>query len=923
MEHLKSNELKGFFRCRKFRENRICLSGGKANEARHRKNIILKRLISKCLREQHPVDGRIGERILEELKEAYQELPYPTEKTRELQAEAAQKRVMRYLQSESRTPEFAPEKTVPVPGMDGVGIDVSPDFIFRGEKLFETEIPGSKPKKKVQVMMPYVEAVKIRDCAPDVTVSGKKQDASVKTCLELYAMLLYARDIAGSEACGRIGASYYYLKRADDSKEVFEEDFFAPKGRNVVSLWEIADDHSYDQYFQPQIQEFLDGEERIPCSKDSCRYCPLLCSCSFAQPVSRLEEKGEKVASLQNISLTPPQAAAIAFRKGTARINAGAGTGKTLVTALRVAQLLKEGVKPSEICMLTFTDTGAGQMRERVRQYADEICGCPVNVDALVSTTFNSFGYQLVRRNYGRLGYEAPPRLASEIEKSMVIQELLDSRPVEGLDYNNFSLDFPHAKGAFSVVKEAFAVMKENRVTVGDGLTLKSLMHGWEPFVAGLAAWDKVALLYGAYQEELFSRCLIEYADQELLVFRILEDDPGLLSKLGFRHIMVDEFQDTNEVQFLLLEKLTASPSVESFMVVGDDSQAIFGFRGSTPEFIIDFYRNLKKDGTDFYLLDNQRSTPEIVGFANAVNRLNKHRVEKDLVAVRPSGVPVEAFQFWGKEEELQFIIGQILQYYHTGESLEQVAFLAATNAELDAMAEALEAAGIPYAKRNPEQYLSNPRVKAAVSLARFFRDTDDEQSAFEFLNCQSGNTLLSRGAEKVQMDVRTLCVTAELMEDYPDKADETFSSLLESLDEGHVDEIYSAFLKEVYEHAGPYQERITYILQYETFGAKATKKKEGDYPGISLVTAHSAKGLEWPYVFVSLSKFYKKDMTDEEIEERRRLLFVSATRARDRLVVTGQTVACGTKTSAVFNPFLEECFGILDKPFTESFQAI
>lgn len=163
----------------------------------------------------------------------------------------------------------------------------------------------------------------------------------------------------------------------------------------------------------------------------------------------------------------------------------------------------------------------------------------------------------------------------------------------------------------------------------------------------------------GEYDDCLHKSNLIEYADQELLIFELLKKNPFYFEDYGFEHIIVDEFQDTSQLQFEILKNIiNSSLEFKSFLVVGDDSQSIFGFRGSDPRFIIEFEKKLGEDVQDFYLLENHRSTENIINFANKINSLNQNRVVKDLIPTREKGEPVvvEAFEKKDKKRKEDFI---------------------------------------------------------------------------------------------------------------------------------------------------------------------------------------------------------------------------------------------------------------------------
>ena len=416
---------------------------------------------------------------------------------------------------------------------------------------------------------------------------------------------------------------------------------------------------------------------------------------------------------------------------------------------------------------------------------------------------------------------------------------------------------------------------------------------------------------------------MIEFQDQELLIFDLLNKNPFYFEDYGVQHLIIDEFQDTSELQFEIVKNIiNSSLDFQSLLVVGDDSQSIFGFRGSDPQFIVEFESKLGEKVTDFFLLENHRSTKRIIDFANKINALNVHRVIKDLKATREEGEPVHVEAFWNKNDEEDYVVAEIKKRIESGAKLEDIAYIGATRDQLLKIGTRLTEENLPWILLNPEPMFSNSRVNAAFSLAKFFDDTSATKDAFTYLNCASKSELLEKEDDDNILDrVQKLKAVADLIRtaEEPVKI-ATLMDMLHALND--EDEIYESFLEKVQLRTS-YDEIIKYILDFSSYGEAETAKRSKDYPGIVLTTAHSSKGMEFPIVFNEISKYHTKTLRADEIEEKRRLLFVSSTRARDVLYVIGQVVSYGSKGNGksvadtrVKNRFLEESLEVQGKIF-------
>lgn len=359
----------------------------------------------------------------------------------------------------------------------------------------------------------------------------------------------------------------------------------------------------------------------------------------------------------------------------------------------------------------------------------------------------------------------------------------------------------------------------------------------------------EVIKLYPLYAQQLMDRNLIEYVDQEILPFQVFESvDPSYLNnRFLFKHIIVDEFQDSNEGQIELLKILKTLPTFQSLMVVGDDSQAIFGFRETSPEYIINFASYIGEQVQDIFLVENHRSTPEIIEFANKLNSLNKEKVEKDLVATRPSGAGVVVNGFYSRDDEYDWIVQSIKQQLDNGRRPEQIAVIAYTKAELQRLADALSKHKLPTVLLAPEKLMTNSRIRAILSFVRVLGDSADTKDALIAANAVVGGCIMDLPNQKIQQLVDNIIVRAENIRNAASLAAKK-DGLMKFIDSIAMDDETVQAFKESLE-TKEYGEILQYCIDFSLYGEDTEYRRVSNYPGIVLTTAHSSKGLEWPVV--------------------------------------------------------------------------
>lgn len=886
-------ELRGIHRCQMRRRRNIHINKNIDEEVRKR-SALAKRCVKGILNGE--MTGMQASDIIDEFFVNMDNKM--AEKTKKILASDMKRCINRYISCEKRKPHFFPGADIQIHSK--LNVTVKPDMVFIDQS--------------------GIEVVSIRYSRPTITTAGRKQDCTVESSLEMYAMLCYGRKFVRSGSRAAIKASIYFLRKANDSesKGIFDTDFFnTVGGRNVVCLSEVFESGKYnetDQLFQPQIEDFIKGEV-FHCT-DDCADCEFYKICSYRKSPMKIV-KDKEVRSIADLCLSKAQEDAIQFDKGIARINAGAGAGKTLVVALRAVTLLNKGVKPNEIVLLTFTNTGAEEMRERIAAYNTEF-GSGCDISEMHIQTFNAFQDEIIHKEWMELGFSREPRLIDDVERSAIINNILKNKDIKGLDYRNFYANTKDVQGALTVARKIFTIMKTYNLgdTPEDIKEIASRL-GTLGKLLPLTTIEEVVQLYEEYCDKLNEDSLIEFADQEILVFQLLCKKPDYFTKMGIKHVIVDEFQDSNEGQMDFIKTIIDTPKFTSLMVVGDDSQAIFGFRDTSPKYIIDFYKILQRPGTDFYLLENHRSTPEIIDFANKLNDLNTCKIVKSLTAARPHGKKPIARGFMKREQEYAYVCEQIQRKVQKeGVRPEEIAFIASTKAELLKMASLLTDAGIPSVLLNPEPYSENSKVLAALDMLRFINNTEAAEAEMSWLNCLLKNTLLQYSDDDIEKMLLDTKLEVEKLRSYPEREKlETLFKMLDNLDDD--DEVYESFV-DTLKMRGTTKKLFQYCADFELFGAECAVKRQNDYPGVVLTTAHSSKGLEWPIVFNSISKYDMPEIRRKKmlLEEKRRLFFVSSTRARDELYITGEYVAFGSRDDKTYNQFLVEAYQILGQTF-------
>ncbi|WP_419557436.1 DNA helicase PcrA [Phascolarctobacterium succinatutens] len=609
--------------------------------------------------------------------------------------------------------------------------------------------------------------------------------------------------------------------------------------------------------------------------------------------------------------LNKEQLDAVQTINGPMLILAGAGSGKTKVLTCRIAHLLQQGVRPYRILAITFTNKAAAEMRERV----DRMAGAAARDVWLF--TFHAFCARLLRYELENLnGYANNFAIYDTSDSKNLIKQVLKEM---NLDEKRFPLP-----AIISHISNA-----KNALLLPDAYAREA--SGYYE--------QQVAKIYDAYQKKLQANNAVDFDDLLLLALRLLQENPAVREKYQrkFDYLMVDEYQDTNHAQYLLTKLLAAGH--RNICVVGDADQSIYGWRGADIQNILDF----EKDYPDAKLVkleQNYRSTQVILDAANAVIDNNSGRKPKNLWTANGNGSEIIYYQANDERDEARYVI-ENMQKLQLNESakLGDMAVLYRTNAQSRVFEEMLIKSGIAYTMVGGTKFYERKEIKDALAYLRLIFNPSDSLSLLRIINVPRrgiGDATLARLQEHANATGQTLFEVVTNAADVPGlasrfagKLDELSELLFELMGEAAdvpvkqlLDDVLlkTGYLEELQSSKDPQDEsRVENLKEMlsvtEDFAVKC--ERNGEEPtlenfladvalvadiddaelgedAVTLMTLHSAKGLEFPNVFLvgmeegifPHSRTLMND-NDNEIEEERRLCYVGITRAEKHLFLS------------------------------------
>jgi DNA helicase-2/ATP-dependent DNA helicase PcrA len=601
--------------------------------------------------------------------------------------------------------------------------------------------------------------------------------------------------------------------------------------------------------------------------------------------------------------LNPPQRDAVLAGDGPLLVLAGAGSGKTRVIAHRIAHVIGvRGVDPRHVMAVTFTNKAAGEMARRV-----EALLAPVGIRPPLIATFHSACVRILRRHGEHIGLPRHFTIYDEDDRTALIKECMKEGELADRSFT------PSAAG------HRISYLKNQMLSVQDAL--RDARGPWE---------QKAALVYSRYEKRLKETGAADFDDLLLLVVRLLSEVPEVLAYYRglWRHVLVDEYQDTNRAQYRIIRLLTDEH--RNVCVVGDSDQSIYKWRGADINNILDFEKDFP--GTRVVKLEqNYRSTQRILAIAAAVIDNNLQRKEKTLWTRNAEGEPAAVYRGWDEHEEANFVAQGILKSRAEGVAWDGVAVFYRTNAQSRVLEDALRRARIPYVIVGGVRFYERKEIKDTLAWLRLTINPNDDVAFRRAIQAPSrgvGATTLAR-LDEVALDQTKplLALAAAPPVDVRGKARtglEDFAATVGRLSGQRGEISPPAFIDLVLQASGyrkaleqdrspeaegrleNLEELVAAAEDFTHAAGEATVEafldsvalmsdvdelKEAE-SRVTLMTLHSAKGLEFPVVFLTGLEEgvfpHTRSMGDpEQVEEERRLCYVGITRAEQRLYVS------------------------------------
>ncbi len=591
--------------------------------------------------------------------------------------------------------------------------------------------------------------------------------------------------------------------------------------------------------------------------------------------------------------LNPSQQEAVKHQEGPLLILAGAGSGKTRALTYRAAYLIQErNVPPENLLLLTFTNKAAGEMRERIRKLLTT-GHQPLITNLPFAGTFHSFCARILRKEGRAIGIPVNYLIYDETDQRETIKRALEKLDLPQKDFNPFSV--------------------LNTISQAKNELISALEY---PQFAKGHYQTTIARIYLTYQRFLKDAHALDFDDLLMETVKLFKNEDHLLKKYQhhYQYVLVDEWQDTNHAQYVLTKLL--AKKWRNLNVVGDASQSIYGWRGAD-------YRNLTRLQEDFpdlkiiNLEQNYRSTQTILNAANEVIKHNQSHPILKLWTKNPEGKKIVFYQARNEKDEADFIIRTIQEYLLTNgkNDLNKFAVLYRTNAQSRVIEERLLHAGIPYALVGGTRFYDRKEVKDVLAYLRLLINPQDKVSSerAEKLGKKKYQVFLKL-KEKLKKKLDSL-TTLEMMEEIFEA-----TGYLDIFDpEREEDLMRLENIKELKSVATEFPQLIDFLenvalVQQEYLPAGTTLPKGKKNNAITLMTAHAAKGLEFPTVFMvgmeeGLFPHSRALMDQSEIEEERRLCYVGMTRAQEKLFMSSASrrLYFGQRSVNMVSRFLSE----------------
>ena len=587
-------------------------------------------------------------------------------------------------------------------------------------------------------------------------------------------------------------------------------------------------------------------------------------------------------------NLNDEQIEAVKHNEGPCLVLAGAGSGKTKVLTNRIAYLIENGVRDYNILAITFTNKAAKEMRDRVYNLVGDV--------ASFIGTFHSLGLRIIRENCGYLNLPSNFSIIDSDDVLTVIKKILKDMNLDAKQYSP------------SYIRNRISFIKNQMLSE---MELDKFFN---------TPIDKIVVdVYYKYNERLIASAAVDFDDLLLMPVRLFEHNKEILEHYQerYKYILIDEYQDTNPVQYKL-SKLLAS-KYKNIFVVGDMNQSIYAFRQADYHNIVNFEKDYANAKT-IKLEHNYRSTNNILNAANDVISHNKERKDLRLYSDKGDGPKITYLRSYDEKHEISLVIDEINKLYLDGYEPKDVAILYRTNAQSRAIEEVFASKGIPYKIYGSYYFYNRKEIKDLISYLKLIYNDKDEISLRRIINvpkrgigdsaikdielranlnqCSMYDALESKKElefkdiiESIKKTSENLSLT-ELIDEVLDK-----SGMKKELEDSHLieDETRLENLMEFKSITASYEERTgsvnlgDFLEEISLVSDQANHTEDGNV--VTLMTLHSAKGLEFPVVFmVGMEEGifpHNMSIMEDNIEEERRLCYVGITRAKEKLYLT------------------------------------
>ncbi len=589
-------------------------------------------------------------------------------------------------------------------------------------------------------------------------------------------------------------------------------------------------------------------------------------------------------------NLNEQQLKAVLKKDGPMLILAGAGSGKTKVLTTKIAYLIYEyGIDPYNILAITFTNKAAKEMKERIENL--------IGNTQVSASTFHSFGVKILRENYKELGYENNFVILDSDDSLTLIKKLLKDMNYDPKIFSPYMI-----RNKISSNKNEFMMPDE----------YKKFVRNEED--------DVVYKIYKLYQDTLKRNNSVDFDDLLILPIILFQNHPEILQKYQnrYQYIFIDEYQDTNRAQYLLTKMISAK--YKNLCVVGDNDQSIYAFRGANYRNILNFEHDYK-DCEVIMLEQNYRSKKKILEAANSVIKNNQYRKDKNLWSDQEDGDLISLYPAVDEVDEVFYIIRKIKELISSGVSYNDIAILYRTNAQSRVFEQEMLKQNMPFKIIGSFYFYSRKEIKDLLAYLRLVHNPHDDISLMRAINtpkrgigvksiseieasassfgCSMFDAITSGKALdfkniilELQKDLEHMSLT-DFIDTVLDK-----SGLKKDLESEHSLEadIRLENLEEFKSVTKTFEERVG-VISLEDFLLEVSlvsdiEEYKDDNNRITLMTVHSVKGLEFPYVFIAGLEEgifpHRNSMgSNEELEEERRLMYVAITRAREKLYLS------------------------------------